>query len=374
MPISTRNRPWLYLGILLAIVFLGALAGAMYVRRVRKVSQSPVVEPALDIFREQPGQPVKTLEILDELPTGAPAIAYVNLAQLRKWQAPLSMLAGIGSSSPEEDQDYRKFVRETGFDYSRDLDRVAISFWPASLGVQAGSTPQQNRAFAIAEGRFDEAKIKAYALRVGHARTRGTKQPFFEVPGDPPVAFEFRSPTELAFASGENASALLAASTSEKPGKKDPALQSEIDRLAAAPLLAIVRGDKLPGSFYASLQSSPQIEHLARDVITLTLAGQPEGNTLRVALDAETASRADALAIATLLEISRMGMSAVLSDPKTQPQMTGQQRSAVDALVRGLKITHNARQVSLQLGVTPAMLGVAEAPPPASASVSQATH
>jgi hypothetical protein len=232
----------------------------------------------------------------------------------------------------------------------------------------------QNRAVAIAEGRFDGGKIKAYALRIGHARVRGTQQQFYEVPGNPPVAFEFRSPTELAFASGENASALLTAFTSEKPEKKDAALQSQIDRVTAAPLFAIVRGEKLPASFYSSLQTYPQIEHLARDVVTLILAGQPAGSTLRLALDAETASRTDALEIATLLEISRMGISVGMSDPKAQPQMTGQQISVIEALVKELKITHEARQVSIRLGITPAMLSAADVSAPPPASVTQARH
>jgi len=375
MPIFARKSSSIYLGIVLGIIFLGGLAGAVYMRHVRKLSESPVVEPRLDIFSEQPGQQAVTKPgILDELPVGAPVIAYLNLAELRKWQqAPLTTLLGIDSSSPQEDQEYRKFVRETGFDYSRDLDRVAISLWPASLGVQAGSTPVQNRAFAIAEGRFDEEKIKAYALRVEHAHIRAGQQ-FYEVAGDPPVVFEFRSTTELAFASGDNASALLTASTSEASKKKDPALQSEIDRVAAAPLFAIMRGDKLPASFYSSLQTYPQIEHLARDVLTLIVAGQPAGNTLRVALDAETASRTDALEIASLLEISRMGISAGLSDPKAQPQMTGQQKALIEALVKELGITHEGRQVSIRLGITPAMLNAAYGSTSAPASVSQARH
>ncbi len=308
------------------------------------------------------------------MPVGAPVIAYLNLAALRKWQqAPLAALLGIDGSSPQEDQEYRKFVRETGFDYSRDLDRVAISLWPASLGVQAGITPMQNRALAIAEGRFDEEKIKTYALRVEHARMSGTQQ-FYEVPGDPPVAFEFRSTTELAFASGDNASVLLTASTAEASKKKDPALQSEIGRVAAAPLFAIIRGDRFPASFYSSLQTYPQIEHLARDVLTLIVAGQPAGNTLRVALDAETASPTDALEIATLLEISRMGISVGLSDSKAQPQMTGQQKAFIEALVKELGITHDGRRVSIRLGITPAMLEAAGGSASAPASVSQSRH
>jgi hypothetical protein len=375
MPPPTIQRSRIYLGILLGVILSGALVATLYVRHAHRVSQSPVVEPALDIFSGQPQlqQTVAKAGILDELPAGAPVIAYANLAELQKWQAPLATLLGIDSSSPLEDQEYRKFVRETGFDYSRDLDRVAISFWPANFGIQAGSIPVQNRTFAIAEGRFNEGKIKAYALKVGHARMRGKQQQFYEVPGNPPVAFEFRSPTELAFASGEDASAMLAAANSENAEKKDLALQSEIDRVAAAPLFAIIRGEKLPASFYLSLQSYPQIEHLARDVLTLVAAGQPAGSTLRIALDAENASRTDALEIATLLEISRMGISVGMSDPKAQPQMTGQQGSVIEALMKELKITHEAREVSIRLGITPDMLNAAKNDSTsAPASVSQA--
>src|SRR6202030_4361721 len=100
-------------------------------------------------------------------------------------------------------------------------------------------------------------------------------------------------------------------------------------------------------------------------------AGQPTGSTLRVALDAETASRTDALEIATLLEISRMGISVGLSDPKAQPQMNTQQKAFIEGLIKELKITHEARRVSLRLGITPAMLSADDdvsSSPPASVS------
>ena len=66
--------------------------------------------------------------------------------------------------TPNEDPDYLEFVRSTGFDYTRDLDRVAIAIFP--------TTPLPT-VVTFAEGRFDQQKIIAYALRTGKAeRTR----------------------------------------------------------------------------------------------------------------------------------------------------------------------------------------------------------
>jgi hypothetical protein len=298
-------------------------------------------------------------DLLSQLPGDAPAIAFIDVAALRKLQdSPLAAILGLTSPGPESDREYAEFVRETGFDYSRDLDRAAIAYWPQNLAIPAG-TMGENRILAIADGLFDEQKIKAYALRTGKTVTRGAHT-LYEVPGNPPISFTFFSPGRIALASGKNSDEMLVASPT---GARDPAMQSRVARVAGAPIFALARTDNLPSSFYANFGNSPQLERLARSVRGISLAGQPGGAKIKMALDAECDSTPNAVQLATLLDIVRMGASVTLNDPKTRRQMTKEQAAFLNALINQVKVNRQDKWVRLSLDITPAMLG---APPPAS--------
>lgn len=299
-------------------------------------------------------------DLLSQLPADAPAIAYVDMAKLRRLQdSPLAAILGLTSPGPQSDRAYAEFVRATGFDYTRDLDRVAIAFWPTNLTTPSGSIGE-NRVLAIASGRFDEQKIKAYALRTGKTVSRGA-QTLYDVPGNPPISFAFLSATRIALASGNNAEDLVVGPTS---GERDQAMQARIARVAGAPIFAAARTDNLPSSFYTNFGSSPQLERLARSVRGISLAGQPDGEKLKMALDAESDSMANALQLATLLDIVRMGASMALNDPKTRRQMTKEQATFLTALVNQIRVNRQDKWVRLTLVITPEMLGAR--PPPAS--------
>ena len=87
--------------------------------------------------------------------TDASAVVYVDmqcdrrqifLAQLLHW-----------APKPPADADYAQFVQETGFDYERDLDRVALAI---------NDETQNSTLYAIADGRFDRKKIEAYRIAI----------------------------------------------------------------------------------------------------------------------------------------------------------------------------------------------------------------
>jgi len=314
------------------------------------------------VYPASPQQAEHALGVLAELPPDAPAIGYIDVESLRKLQgSPLPALLGLGGNKSPEDREYRQFVRETGFDYTRDLDEGAIAFWPQSPGEPAGSASTENRAFIVADGRFDEKKIRAYALKSGKARASGA-QTLYEIPGMPPVSFEFLSPGRIAITSGTGSAEFLARA---RPSSPDPALKARIDRLAGAPIFAMARADRLPKSFYAGLSKSPEVESLARDVVALTLAAQPQGNVLRVVLDGESTSVQNALTITTFLEFSRMGASLALSNPKTSRQLTGEQGAFLEGLLRESRISRQDRWVRLTFDVTPQMLGANDREPTA---------
>jgi hypothetical protein len=291
-------------------------------------------------------------DLLSQLPAGAPAIAYIDVAALRRLQdSTLGAVLGLAKPGPRGDREYEDFVRDTGFDYTRDLDHVALAFWPANQPASSGGFAE-NRVLAIASGRFDEKKIEAYALRSGKLVTHGT-QSLYEMPGNPPVSVAFLSPMRIVLASGKGVENLLPLPSSPA---RDPAMQERITRVAGAPIFAVARTDNLPISFYANFRNSPQLERLARSVRGLTLAGQPDGNGIKVALDAECDSMKNAIEIATLLDGFRMVGSLALADPKTRRQLTEEQAVFLSALLNRTEVTHQDHWVRLSLAITPAML------------------
>jgi hypothetical protein len=298
-------------------------------------------------------------DIVSQLPSGAPVIAYIDVAALRGTRdSPLTAILGLSGARAGGDRDYTSFVDETGFDYTRDLDRAAIALWPAAAGT-AASVTREERVLVIADGRFDEQKISRYALRTGRTVSRGARS-LYQVPGHPPISFEFLSTTRIALASGTDAREFVALSN---PGPRDPALQARIDRLAGAPIFAVARTDNLPGNFYANFANAPQLERLARGVETLTLAGRPEREGIKLELDGECNSTKNALEIEALLEFSRVGASIAIGDPKTRRQMTEEQVAFLEAVIKQLKIDHEDRSVRLTLDLTPEMFGRAPLAP-----------
>ncbi len=333
---SNKKRAWF---VVAAVTLAAAAAGAVYLHHLRHPLPPASAGPPPDI--------------MSELPPGAPVVAYIDVAALRKLQdSPLAAMLGLAGTNPQEDREYQAFVRDTGFDYTRDLDVAAIAVWPASLFTPNGGIGS-NQVFAVADGRFDRAKIEAYALRTGKLATRGA-QSIYVVPGDPPVSFSFLSPTRIEMTTGETLSILApVASASE-----NDAMHTRIKRVAGAPIFAAARTDTLPRNFYDAFKNSPQLETLARSVKGLTLAGQPQGDRVDLALDAECDSLAHAGEIATLLDTFRMFGTVALSDPKTRRQMTKEQAAFLTALASQVKVRHQDRWVRLTLAVTPKMLGL----------------
>jgi hypothetical protein len=336
MPLSSTKRALIAIAVILGVA--AAVAGVYLYRQHRPLAGANAGSAP---------------ELLNLLPSDAPAVGYADVAALRGLRnSPLAAILGLSSPGPQADREYSQFVRETGFDYTRDLDRVAIAAWPQSLIAPAGGAGE-NRMLAIADGRFDEKKIQAYAMRTGKIALHG-RQSYYIVPGDPPVWLAFLSPGRIALASGKNADELLAVHESKTP---DPVMQARITRVAGAPIFAVARTDQLPSSFYANFASSPQLERLARAVRGLSLAGQPDGDKIKVALDAECDSMTNALQVSSLLDIVRMGSSLALSDPKTRRQMNPEQAAFLRAVINQVKVTHQDKWVRLTLDVTPEMLG-----------------
>jgi hypothetical protein len=89
-------------------------------------------------------------EMLKRLPAADATVLSVDFAQLRH----SGLFGGLAGSKAREEADYLAFVRDTGFDYKRDLDQALVSFAPTGT-------------FFVVRGRFDWKKLDAYAKQSG---------------------------------------------------------------------------------------------------------------------------------------------------------------------------------------------------------------
>jgi hypothetical protein len=355
VPLSSAKRAWIVIAVVLLCLIGAGLVYYFWQAR-----------PLPPIVSTVPGVPAGGAppDLLSQLPADAPVVVYIDAANLRALQnSPLAAALGLATPGPQADRDYANFVRDTGFDYTRDLDHAAIAVWPASFGTPDNFLGE-DRVLAIADGRFDEQKIKAYALRTGKEISR-TLQSVYEVPGNPPVSLTFLSPTRIALAGGRNATDLLARvnPNASSASSRGPAMQSRIQRVAGAPMFAVARTDRLPQSIYAPLHNSSQLEQIARSVQAITLAGQPDRDNLKITIDAECDALKNAVQLAFLLETGKMAGSMALSDPRTRRQMTKEQFAFVEALINRATINHQNKVVRIALEITPDMLAAAPAPP-----------
>jgi hypothetical protein len=81
------------------------------------------------------------------------AVVYINLA-------PVQLLTDLGKSAPKErDPQYEDFVRQTGFEFERDLERAAFAI---HYGARGKGKSSEARFSEILQGHFDSARVANY--------------------------------------------------------------------------------------------------------------------------------------------------------------------------------------------------------------------
>jgi hypothetical protein len=85
------------------------------------------------------------------------AVLYINLE-------PVRLLTDIAKHPPKErEPQYEEFVRETGFEFERDLDKAAFAI---HYGAGAKGKPAETRYSEILQGRFDHARVSEWLRKV----------------------------------------------------------------------------------------------------------------------------------------------------------------------------------------------------------------
>ena len=296
-------------------------------------------------------------ELLSALPAGAPTLVYMDLAAVRA--------SSFYQHRPDKgpiaipNQDYADFVRSTGFDFEKDLDRVVIASWPASGG-------EQRRDVAIAEGRFDRAKIRDYATRKGKLDHQQGRDVFLFPTGDRTgmSSVTFLDDHRIAVVAGPSIAPLFAGH-SDSPAA-DPA-RERAARLDGAAAFAITRVPPIPdnpGAGGIQGAGTAQLLSMARSVQWVTLAARPEGDDVRISLEGECENSTDAIQLKSALELLRMFGRAGLESPKTRQSMDPAALAMLETLLSSAEVTQAAERVRILVEITPDVWHLSGPPKP----------
>jgi hypothetical protein len=289
-------------------------------------------------------------ELLSALPPGAPTLVYLDLAAVRA----SSFYQHRADKGPiaVPNQDYAEFVRSTGFDFEKDLDRVAVAMWPAESGKEA------RKSMVIADGRFDRAKIRDYAMRKGKLDRQEGRDVFLFPAGDRTGmnSITFVDDHRIALLSGPSIAPLFWPHSIQG---RDPALE-HAERVSGAAAFAITRVPPIPDNFAPGGTQSTQLASLARSVQWITLAARPEGDNLRVSLEGECDNSSDAVQLQSALELLRMFGRAGLDSPKTRQSMDPATVASLQTLLGGAEVTQTAERVRILVELTPDILKLGE--------------
>ena len=321
---------------IISLVVLSAAAFYLYERRTARSSSTRA-------------------DVLAMMPSDASTVVFADLAELRS----TSFLAQLYSwaPAPAPDAEYLQFLKETGFNYERDLDRLAIALKNGGGDFSF---------FAVADGKFNRQKIPALALKSGTvARLNG--RDIFTVSENGSLrklSFTFLRENRIALTDSADLSAAL---STKKTDDDTAEWRARFERLAGSPVFAIVRQDAAPGSAL-SLQApggfrSPELSALLNQLQWVTLAGKPEGDRLRVIAEGECASEETMRTLSDVLNGILLLAQAGLNDAKTRQQLDPALRAAyldtlkssdVSTLDRG-----ETKSVRLVFDITPAFLEAA---------------
>jgi hypothetical protein len=296
--------------------------------------------------------------LLSWMPEDAGAVLFIDLDELRRAPFFADLLAW--APKPDADPEYRQFVRDTGFDYEKDLDRLAVGF------EQRGA---QKIFFAVGDGHFDERKIKAYAAKNGAVQKSGD----MEILSSPIAGssahlfFTFLTKGRLAISNSNDFAWLHSAKAVD-----DSEWRERFARVAGSPVFAVIRNEVLREAFSADPASqalarkatgglaSPQLSSLLAQLQWLTVAGKPENNKLRVALDGESLEDKSAQQLADLLNGVALLARAGLSNARTQQQLGASTRQSYLALLKSVEVSRidrpDLKSVRLMFDVTPDLL------------------
>lgn len=287
-------------------------------------------------------------EMLASMPGDAGAVFYVDLAQLGR--SPFLGQLFRWAPQPAPDSDYAQFLQATGFNYERDLDRLAVAMNRQSQNITA---------LAIADGRFDRKKIEAYAGRYGSLKTADGKT-LYAVPvkdSNRKAYFTFLRDGRMAWANDSSYFFQRAHTNSTTEWSE------HFSRLAGSPIFAILRQNSEAVAALAQVPGgsrSPQLAALLAQLQWISVSGKPEGNVLRVVIDGESLTEGTVHQLKELLNGLVVLAQAGLNDSKARKQMDPEVREGYVELLQSAEIEQldrgSSKSVRVVVDVTPKLL------------------
>jgi len=287
-------------------------------------------------------------ELLSLMPAAGNVAVFLDFAELRAspWFAQLLAQAPL----PTPDSDYTQFMQATGFNYERDLERVALSM---------DRQPQTQTVFAVAEGRFDRRRIEAYGARFGALKTAEGRTLYAVPDSNSPrkVYFSFLRDDRIAWAN--DSSYFFQPNSKVSPSE----WREHFRRVAGTPAFVILRQDagaaaalaQAPGGLHSS-----QLATLISQLQWISIGGKPEGNLLRVVVDGEALNENTVHQLKELLSGLVIIAQAGLNDVKLRKQLDPDLRQGyldslnsadIQQLDRG-----TAKSVRIVVDITPQLL------------------
>jgi len=296
-------------------------------------------------------------ELLAMMPPDASAVVFVDLKGLRT--ASFFAKLPTWASRPQVDPEYAQFLRDTGFDYERDLDRIALAAFKNTI---------HPTFFAAARGRFDLEKISSYAMQRGKSNMLTKDVKFFIVPlsdGSEQLELAFPRKDQLLITNDGLGHEKLREALHYDPSRKE--WSSRFDRLAGSPIFAVIRQDAAPGAALAQQAPgglrSPQLSALLDQLQWITIAAKPEGDRLHIVTEGECTAEATTHQLADVLSGILVLADAGLNDAKTRQQLDPALRAAYLELLKSADVSKidrgDTKSVRLAFEITPAFLEAA---------------
>ncbi len=299
-------------------------------------------------------------EVLALMPTDASAVLFADFGELR--QAPFVTELYAWAPKPQADADYAQFVKETGFDYERDLDRMAVA---------VEKRGQDSTLFAILDGKFDRQKISAFGLKDGSAVKIGARE-IFSVPVSgtaKKISFAFLKNDRIALTNDSNLAVVLDAKNRPEDSSE---WRSRFERLAGSPVFAVIRQDAAVSAALAAQAPGglrfPQLSTLLDQLQWITLAGKPENDRLRVVAEGECTAEETARQLVDVMNGVVILAQGGLNDARTRQQLDPGLRQAYLELLKSADVSKidrgDTKSVRLVFEITPGFLEAARKAPP----------
>lgn len=306
-------------------------------------------------FYQERGEGVSSSrnDLLERMPADASAVFFADLTELRS--APFVAQLFAWAPQPQPDEDYAQFLKETGFHYERDLDRVAIAFQRVG---------QDSTFFAVADGRFDRQKIFAVANKSGAVEKRGDREVFVipQSSNATKIYLTFLRDNRIVLTDRAELGQSLGGKTRSDDGTAE--WRSRFERLGGSPVFAVIRQDTATGDAWTQHApggfGSPQLSTALGQLQWITLAGKPENDRLHVVAEGESASDDTARQLANLLNGVLALAEAGLNDAKTRQQLDPSLREAYLALLKSVDVSKidrgDTKSVRIAFEINPALL------------------